>query len=145
MRIGLWLVGATMAYNVVEAGVALFSGFAAGSIALIGFGLDSVIEFAAASVLLWRVAIEARGADSGTVEHTERRVLRFVGLTFLALALYVVTQAAWTLWAQDPPEESVLGIALAVASLVVRPLVSLGKLRAAKEIGSSAMRTVRLR
>ena len=140
MRIGLWLVGATMAYNVVEAVVALSSGFAAGSIALIGFGLDSVIEFAAASVLLWRLAVEARGAEPETVEHAERRVLRFVGLTFLVLALYVVAQAAWTLWAQDPPEESMLGIALAAVSLVVMPLVSLGKFRAAREIGSSALR-----
>ena len=73
MRIGLWLVGATMAYNVVEAGVALSSGFAAGSIALIGFGLDSVIEFAAASVLLWRLAVEARGAGPAGSATSARR------------------------------------------------------------------------
>ena len=99
-----------------------------------------MIEFAAASILLWRLAVEARGAEPETVEQTEFSVLRFVGLTFLVLALYVVAQAAWTLWTQDPPEESMLGIALAAASLVVMPLVSLGKFRAAREIGSSALR-----
>lgn len=140
LRIALWLVGATMAYNVVECVVALASGFAAGSVALVGFGLDSVIELAAASLLLWRLAFEARGANPETVEHTERRVLWFVGLTFIALAIYVVAQAATTLWKQDPPRESLLGIALAAASLIIMPLVSLGKLRAARGIGSEALR-----
>lgn len=140
MRIGLWLVCATMVYNVAEAVVALFSGFAADSIALVGFGLDSVIEFAAASLLLWRLMVEARGAPEELVFRTERRVLRFVGLTFLALAVYVAAQAAWTLWTRDAPEESRWGIVLALASLIIMPLVSVGKLRAAKEIGSNALR-----
>jgi hypothetical protein len=116
MRIALRLVVATMAYNLIEAGVALGSGFAADSVALVGFGLDSVIEFAAAAVLLRRLSVEARGADVETVERTERRVLAFVGATFIALALYVVGQSAWTLWTRDAPDESRLGIALAIAS-----------------------------
>ncbi|MFQ5701602.1 MAG: cation transporter [Acidobacteriota bacterium] len=140
MRTALWLVVATMAYNLVEAGLALWSGLAADSIALIGFGLDSMIELAAASVLLWRLSVEARGADPDTPGRTERRVLWFVGLTFIALALYVLGQAGWTLWSRNAPEESLLGIALATASLLVMPLVSLGKLRAAREIRSPALR-----
>ena len=139
-RIALRLVAATMVYNVIEAGVALWSGFAADSIALVGFGLDSVIEFAAASVLLWRVRVEARGADAATVARAERRVLGFVGLTFLALALYVLVQAGWILWYRQPPEESRLGIALAAASLVIMPAIAVGKFRAAREIGSMALR-----
>jgi divalent metal cation (Fe/Co/Zn/Cd) transporter len=139
-RIALWLVGGTMAYNVAEACIALTFGLEAGSIALFGFGLDSVIETAAAAVLLWRIAVEARGGDREKVEQTERRVLRFVGGTFVALALYVVAQAGWTLWRQEPPAESVVGIALAAASLVVMPLVSWGKLRAARALGSAALR-----
>jgi divalent metal cation (Fe/Co/Zn/Cd) transporter len=141
VRIGLWLVVATMAYNVVEGVVALWAGTQADSIALLGFGLDSFIECAAAAVLLWRLALEARGANPATVETSEQRVHRFVGGTFMALALYVLAQASWTLWHHETPQESVIGIILAAASLVVMPLVSWGKLHAAKEIGSAALRS----
>jgi divalent metal cation (Fe/Co/Zn/Cd) transporter len=139
-RIGLALVVATMAYNMVEAVVALWSGISASSIALVGFGLDSVIECVAASALLWRLVVSARGADACAVERTERSVQRIVGATFVVLAVYVVAQAGWTLVTEQIPEESLLGIALAVASLIVMPLVSWGKLRAAREIGSGALR-----
>jgi divalent metal cation (Fe/Co/Zn/Cd) transporter len=139
-RIGLWLVGATLVYNVVEAVIALASGAAADSIALIGFGLDSGIEVAAASVLLWRLSLEARGVHGERLERAERRVHRFVGATFILLALYVSAQAGWTLWTRDAPQESLVGIVLAASSLVIMPLVSWGKLRAAREIGSAALR-----
>jgi len=139
-RIGLWLVVATMGYNVLEAVIALWSGVEAESIALVGFGLDSVIECVAAGALLWRLSVEARGADSERVERAERRVHQVVGGTFVLLALYVTGQAGWTLWRQTAPEESIVGIVIAVASLVIMPLVSWGKLRAAREIGSAALR-----
>jgi divalent metal cation (Fe/Co/Zn/Cd) transporter len=139
-RIGLWLVGATMAYNVLEGVVALWAGLHAGSIALVGFGFDSFIECAAAAALFWRLGIEARGADPETIERSETRVRRFVGGTFLALALYVLVQAGWTLWEQAVVSESFIGIILAVASLVIMPLVAWGKLHAAKAIGSAALR-----
>jgi divalent metal cation (Fe/Co/Zn/Cd) transporter len=139
-RIGLWLVGATMGYNVLEGVVALWAGLHAGSIALVGFGFDSFIECAAAAALFWRLGIEARGADPETVERSERRVHRFIGGTFLALALYVLVQASWTLWHQDAVSESTVGIILAVASLVIMPLVAWGKLHVAKTIGSAALR-----
>ena len=105
VRIALGLVVATMVYNVVEAGIALWAGVEAESIALFGFGLDSVIETAAAGVLLWRLRVEALGAAPEEVEGAERRVLRFVGVTFLALALYVLGQASWMLWQQEAPSE----------------------------------------
>jgi divalent metal cation (Fe/Co/Zn/Cd) transporter len=129
-----------MVYNAVEAGVAVVFGYWAHSIALVGFGLDSVIELAAASLLLWRLGLEARGAPEHEVEAGERRVGRFVGLTFIALALYVVAQSGWILLRAKAPDESVVGIVLAAASLVVMPLVSWGKLRAADRIGSRALR-----
>jgi divalent metal cation (Fe/Co/Zn/Cd) transporter len=129
-----------MAYNVIEAIVALWSGAEADSIALVGFGLDSIIECIAAGALLWRLSVEARGADGERIERAERRVHQVVGATFILLALYVTGQAGWTLWGQDAPEESTVGIVLAVASLVIMPLVSWGKLRAAREIGSAALR-----
>jgi len=139
-RAALALVIATMAYNVVEAGLALWAGIEAESIALVGFGLDSVIECIAAVALLWRLTVESRGARGRELELAERRVQRIVGSTFLFLALYVAAQAGWTLWRRAVPEESTLGIVVAVASLVLMPLVSWGKLRAAREIGSAALR-----
>jgi divalent metal cation (Fe/Co/Zn/Cd) transporter len=139
-RIGLWLVGATLAYNVLEGVVALLSGLQAGSIALVGFGFDSFIECAAASALFWRLGVEARGADPETIERSEARVHHFIGGTFLALALYVLIQAGLTLWHRETVSESTIGIILAVASLIVMPLVSWGKLHAAKVIGSAALR-----
>ncbi|NIR60122.1 MAG: cation transporter, partial [Gammaproteobacteria bacterium] len=91
-------------------------------------------------VLLYRLWVEYRGADHERVERVERRVHQVVGATFILLALYVSGQAAWTLWARDAPSESAIGIALAAASLVIMPLVAWGKLRAAREIGSAALR-----
>jgi len=139
-RIGLWLVAATMAYNVVEGAITLWAGFHAGSIALVGFGLDSYIECAAAATLLWRLTLETRGAPTESIERSEQWVHRFVGATFIALALYVLGQAGWTLLTSEAPEESLVGIILAVASLVIMPLVSWGKLHAAKAINSAALR-----
>lgn len=139
-RIALWLVAATLAYNVVEAAVALWAGTAADSIALFGFGLDSLIEVAAASVLLWRLRMEAQGAEAATIERAEHRVHRFVGGTFIALAVYVVGDATWTLMSGGRAAESTAGLILAGASLVIMPIVSIAKLRAAREIGSRALR-----
>lgn len=140
-RIALALVGATLAYNVLEAGIALVSGWLARSVVLVGFGLDSLIECAAAGVLLGRLRLElGEGPGAGAARAaSERRVRRFVGATFFALAAWVVAQAAWTLLGGATPAESRVGIALAVASLVVMPLVAWGKLRAAREIGSRAL------
>jgi len=139
-RIALWLVSATLVYNVAEGVIALSAGTMADSIALFGFGLDSLIEVAAAGVLLWRLAVEARGREGEALERTERTVHRFIGATFIALALYVTGQAGWTLWARAAPEESFVGILLAGASLVIMPAIAWGKLRAAREIGSAALR-----
>ena len=140
MRIALALLVATVAYNLIEAGLALWSGISARSVVLVGFGLDSLIECVAAGVLLWRLRLERQGADAEVLEHAERRVHRVVGVTFFVLAAYVVGQAAWTFLGGDAPEESWLGIALAIASLVIMPLVAWGKLRAAEEVGSRALR-----
>jgi divalent metal cation (Fe/Co/Zn/Cd) transporter len=138
--IALRLVVATLVYNSLEATIALWSGFQSGSIALVGFGFDSVIELMAASALLWRLQVESRGASHETVELTERRVLRFIGVTFLALATYVSLEAVRSLWLRERPEESAAGIALAVVSLIVMPLVSWGKFRAATALRSESLR-----
>ena len=138
-RIGVSLVVVTLGYNVAEAAIALWFGTEAESVALIGFGLDSVIETAAASVLLWRLLLEARGAPAEVVERTEHRVHQFVGITFLILDRVniiegVTAQSVWTLMESrassrnlgggDHPDRAV--------SLVLMPLVSWGKLRASR-------------
>lgn len=139
LRRALWLLGATAAYNLIEAGVALFAGWAAGSIALVGFGLDSGIELAAALMVLWRFRVEWQGGDTATVEAAEERVRRFVGVTFFLLAAYVTWQAGTRLWHQDVAAESDLGIILAAASLVIMPGIALWKLRLARRLGSRSL------
>lgn len=138
-RVALALVLGTLAYNLIEAGVALFSGVRAGSIALFGFGLDSVIESIAAGVLLWRLWHGVRGASETRLAELDDRVHRVVGATFIALALYILAQVGWTLATRSQPEESLVGIALAVASVIVMPLVSIAKIRAARKLGSRAL------
>jgi divalent metal cation (Fe/Co/Zn/Cd) transporter len=133
------LVAATAAYNTLEMGVALASGLAAGSIALVGFGLDSAIELAAGLATLWRLRVEARGADREALERSETRVRRFVGWTFLALAAYVTGEAAWTLWTADAPDASPVGIGLAILSLLAMPGLALLKMRAARHLHSRAL------
>jgi divalent metal cation (Fe/Co/Zn/Cd) transporter len=129
-----------MLYNAVEAVIALWAGAVAGSVALVGFGFDSVIELAAATVVLWRMAIEARGADTTRVAAAERRVRRFVGVTFFVLAAYVLIQSVWNLWTENPPAESAVGIVLALISLMVMPLIALGKFKVADVLDSRALR-----
>jgi len=89
LRRALWLAGATVGYNAVEAGVALFAGLRASSIALVAFGLDSVIEMGAAAVVFRRVRLETLGAGPERIRGIEARVERVVGITLLTLATYV--------------------------------------------------------
>ena len=140
-RIAYWLVGGTLLYNVMEGVIALWAGFAADSNALIGFGFDSVIESAAAGVLLWRVTIESRGAPPETVEHVERRSHRFIGITFFLLAGYILIDASLTLIRQQPPAESLIGIVLAIISLILMPALAYYKFRAADHLQSQALRS----
>ncbi len=140
-RIALWLVGGTMAYNVLEAVVALWAGARAESIALVGFGLDSVIECAAAAVMLRHLLLTARGADKEAIEASEHRAHRFIGITFLALAAYVAFAAMKSLWLAEPPRSSIPGILLASASVLLMPAAAMAKLRAARKIGSPALRS----
>jgi divalent metal cation (Fe/Co/Zn/Cd) transporter len=138
-KTALRLVAFTSLYNLGEGIVSVWVGLAADSISLIGFGGDSFIECAAAAAVLWRMAMETRGAERGRIEAAERAVRRFVGATFLALALYVAAQAGWTLWAEAHPQESLIGIVIAYLSLAIMPPVAIRKLRAARALGSAAL------
>ena len=125
----------TIAYNVFEGIVAVTAGFRAGSIALVGFGFDSAIEVAAASVVLTRLLAEAR---HGRVdEERQRRALRFIAVTFYLLAGYVVLEGSRDLWLGERPDASVVGIALTGLSLVVMPWLARVKRLAGEAMRSS--------
>lgn len=133
---GLRLEYFTLGWNLLEALVALVCGVIAGSIALVGFGLDSVVEVSSGSVLLWRLRAD-RYAENR--ERAERFAVRLVGVSFLLLALYVAGDAIMTLLRRETPEESIPGIVLAIASLIAMPLLARAKRRVARGLNSGAM------
>jgi divalent metal cation (Fe/Co/Zn/Cd) transporter len=126
----------TLAWNGFEAAVALISGIVAVSVALVGFGLDSVVETVSAGILLWRFRADA---DVERRERSERTAGRLVGVCFLLLAAYVAIESARTLWIKALPERSVPGILIAAAAVIVMPLLARAKRRAAAQLGSSAL------
>jgi divalent metal cation (Fe/Co/Zn/Cd) transporter len=123
----------TLAWNSLEAVAAIASGLIAGSIALVGFGLDSVIECFSGGVLLWRLRAGAEG------ERREQLALRLVGASFVALAGYVAYEAVSSLVRHDAPEKSWFGVAVATASLIAMPLLARAKRRAAAQLNSGAL------
>jgi divalent metal cation (Fe/Co/Zn/Cd) transporter len=126
----------TIAWNTLEGIVAVVAGVIAGSISLVGFGMDSFIEVTSGAALLWRMSMDA---DEHKRERIEQRTLRIVGACFLALAAYVAYEAVTTLMEKKAPEHSLAGIILACVSLVVMPLLSRAKRRVAAHLKSAAM------
>ena len=122
----------TIAYNSLEGLIALVAGFLAGSIALVGFGLDSVIEVTSGAALLWRLRHDAD-------PRREKIALRVVGVCFLALAAYVLVESAEAIAMHEAPDRSIPGIVLAAVSVVVMPLLARAKRQVAQGIGSAAM------
>ena len=133
---GLSLEYFTVAWNLLEALVALASGTVAGSVALIGFGLDSLIEVSSGGILVWRLHSDH---DERRRESAEQRALQLVGISFLALAAYVAGDSMVSLVRHEAPERSLVGIALAIASLITMPLLARGKRRVALTLGSPAL------
>lgn len=126
----------TIAYNSLEGVIAIVAGLFAGSIALVGFGVDSVIEVTSGLALLWRLH---RDVDEESRERVEAITLKIVGVCFLVLAAYVSYDSITSLLRHEPPEESIPGIVLAVASLIVMPLLVRAKRKVARGINSNAM------
>ena len=126
----------TTTWNVLEGLVAVVAGALAGSISLIGFGIDSFIEVMSGAALLWRMSVDA---DVQQRERNERRALKAVGACFLALAVYITYESAMDLWSKKVPEHSIPGIVLACVSLVVMPLLSRAKRKVGRALGSAAM------
>jgi divalent metal cation (Fe/Co/Zn/Cd) transporter len=125
------LVATTITYNVIEAAVAITAGTLASSAALIGFGLDSIVEVASATAVAWQFS----GPDHETREKT---ALRIIAISFFALAGYVTIDALRTLTGANEAEHSTAGLVLATASLVIMPLLSTAQRRAGRELGSAS-------
>jgi len=123
------LVAATISYNVIEAAVALTAGAQASSTALIGFGLDSVIEVSSAAAVAWQFSQPDH-------EAREKAALRVIALSFFALAAYVSVESVRALFGYAEPRPSIVGIVLATVSLVVMPLLSYAQRRTGRELGS---------
>jgi divalent metal cation (Fe/Co/Zn/Cd) transporter len=134
---GLTLEYLSLGWNFLETFVGLAAGIAAHSLALIGFGLDSIVEASSASILIWRLQSERRGHRSA--EEAERRAVRLVSVAFLALAAYVGGRAVYELATGAQPEESTVGIVLALVSLAVMPLLAWRKRAIAKELDSRSL------
>ncbi|MGI9055672.1 MAG: cation diffusion facilitator family transporter [Pyrinomonadaceae bacterium] len=130
LRRGRKLEYVTIVWNSLEAVIAVGAGLFAGSIALVGFGFDSVIEVSSGVILLWRL--------SGNDER-EKIALRLVGLSFLVLAAYVAFDATKSLWFRESPEESYIGIGIAALSLIVMPILARAKRRVAANLNSRAL------
>ena len=126
----------TIAYNSAEGLVSIVAGLIAGSVSLIGFGLDSMIEVTSGAALLWRLHHDL---DHSRREQVERTTLRIVGGCFIALAVYILYESGSTLIRHETPERSIPGIIVAAVSVVVMPLLARAKRRVAAGIGSGAM------
>ena len=136
VRRGLLLNYATLGYNSLEGLIAIAAGLAAGSIALLGFGLDSLIEVSASLAAIWRLY---RDRDQPGRAQAEQVTLRIIGALFIALAVYVTADAIRALFARSAPGESIVGIVLAALSLAVMPLLARAKRHVALAMGSAAL------
>lgn len=130
----------TVGWDIVEGLIAIDAGMAAGSVALVGFRIDSFVESISGSVLLWRLRAEATGgANEERVDQVERRAERLVGVSFLVLGAYVADQAVQTLVARDEPAASPVGIALTLLSLIVMLWLARAKRRTGAAVASRAL------
>jgi len=134
---GVKLEYLTIGWNLLEGVVGLAAGVVAGSIALVGFGIDSLIEISSGGILLWRLHADGDDEQREAVEH---RALKLVGITLLALAAYVAVESALSVAKHEAPDRSLPGIALAIASLIAMPVLARAKRRVASDLSSSAMR-----
>ena len=129
----------TVGWNVVEGTIAVWAALGAGSVALMGFGIDSFIESTSGAVLVWRLLSERRAGDGAAVERIERIAQRLVGGSLFLLAAYVAADALWTLWTAERPQPTLVGIVLTTVSMVVMVRLARAKRQAAAELDSRAL------
>ncbi len=140
VRLGIWIEVVTIAWMTVEASIAITVGYMTRSVSLQGFGIDSVIELIAGSILLWRLLVEQRGGTTDAIEQAERRAAWVTALSLFALAIYIVGDSTFALIIQSRPEASWWGVGLAIAAAIFMPVLWQGKLRVARHIGSAALK-----
>jgi divalent metal cation (Fe/Co/Zn/Cd) transporter len=139
LRRALTLEYLTVGWNLVEGGIGVVAALLAGSVALLGFGVDSFVESASGLVLVWRLAAERRGMGHEAVERVEERAQKLVGASLFLLAAYIAVDAMIALWHRERPNPSIIGIALAMVSLVAMVWLARAKRRAAAALGSRAL------
>jgi divalent metal cation (Fe/Co/Zn/Cd) transporter len=135
----LWLEYLTVGWNVIEGVVAVAAALAAGSVVLMGFGIDSFVETTSGAVLIWRLLAERRDASAITIERVERRAQRLVAVSLFALAAYITADATHSLLTGERPAPSPVGIILTAVSLAVMWWLAKAKIRVARELGSRAL------
>ena len=129
----------TVGWNIVEGLVAIAAALMAGSVALLGFGIDSFVESASGSVLIWRLLAERNSADEERIEQVEHRAQRLVAASLALLAIYIAWDSIGSLIANERPQPSLIGIGLAIASLSVMAWLARQKRRVGAALGSRAM------
>lgn len=129
----------TVGYNIVEGVVAIIAALTAGSTALLGFGLDSFVESLSGSVMIWRFWKHGPNANADEVAEREKKATRFVAYTFFILGAYVTFDASKALYVREKPDTSILGLAIAIASLIVMPVLFIMKFRLGKSIKSPSL------
>lgn len=135
---GLWLEYFTVGYNLAEAALSILFGRIAGSIALVGFGLDSIVESLSGVVLIWRLRMHGKVSEEEE-ERVEKRAMRFVAVTFFVLGAYILYQSLHKLLTREISEPSLPGIVIAAVSIVVMPLLTIQKLKVGRAIESEAL------
>jgi divalent metal cation (Fe/Co/Zn/Cd) transporter len=136
VRRGINLSYVTILYNSVEAIASLAAGFISGSVTLVGFGADSVIEVASSLAAQWRLRIDVHEHRR---EEVEQRTRQFIGWSFVALAGYILWDSSHSLWTHEEPSRSVFGLIVLILSVIVMPLLARAKRKVAREMGSSAL------
>ena len=137
VRRGLRLNYLTIAYNAFEAIASLVAGVLAGSIALLGFGVDSLVEVSASVAAQWRLRADV---DATRRAHTEQVARKIIGWCFLALAAYITADSAKTLLFAERPERSIAGVVILVLSIIIMPLLARAKRKVANALSSNALR-----
>jgi divalent metal cation (Fe/Co/Zn/Cd) transporter len=139
VRLGIRIEIITIVWMVIEMAVSVGAGFAAGSILLIAFGIDSLIELASGGILLWRLQIEGSDGDMERVERAEQRATWIVAITLGLLCVYVLVSSVYGLLVHSIPENSPIGIGVSAAALLIMPYLAITKRRISKRINSEAL------
>ena len=129
----------TVGWNVLEGAIAIAAAVAAGSVVLLGFGIDSFVESGSAGILIWRLRAETHSRNAGDLEKLDRRAHRLVAFSLFLLAAYIALDATMSLWRRERPSPSLVGIALTTVSIGVMVWLARAKRRVAAAIGSRAM------